>query len=115
MITEPEDIAGLLRNEARIARAGDWPHPTCPDLLDRAADEIERLRWEISTLRAAAGEHLGSVERAYEFASLACDLLGVDDAKMPWNSWDREGCWQTFDTLNDRLTALVAPGAADAK
>jgi hypothetical protein len=119
MSGDREDIAGVMRDEARIARER-FPKTGIlvavpPELLDRAADAIERLRREALMLRAAAGEHGDSVARAYEFASMACDLLGVGDAAMPWNADDPEGCWATFDRLNDRLAALAASGAAAAK
>jgi hypothetical protein len=86
MSGDREDIAGVMRDEARIARER-FPKTGIlvavpPELLDRAADAIERLRRE---------------------------------AAMPWNADDPEGCWATFDRLNDRLAALAASGAAAAK
>jgi hypothetical protein len=74
MSDDAEDIAGLLRNEARIARAGDWPHPTCPELLDRGAAEIEAAHAALDALgtpRVFDGQTLRLAARVRYFAALA--------------------------------------------
>jgi hypothetical protein len=60
-VSDGPDILEVLRSQARVVRKFGGgalePPPTDPDLLDRAADEIARLRAEALRYYHADGSH----------------------------------------------------------